>query len=52
MYGFTANYVKVETDYDPLLINEITPVLLKNITQDGYALSEINYSNSTINHVS
>ena len=52
MYGFTANYVKVETDYDPLLINEITPVLLKNINQDGYALSEINYSNSTINHVS
>jgi threonylcarbamoyladenosine tRNA methylthiotransferase MtaB len=52
MYGFTANYVKVETDYDPLLINEITPVSLKKINQEGYALSEINYSKSTLNHVS
>jgi threonylcarbamoyladenosine tRNA methylthiotransferase MtaB len=24
MYGFTDNYIKVEADYDPLLINEIT----------------------------
>ncbi|MGI4805748.1 MAG: tRNA (N(6)-L-threonylcarbamoyladenosine(37)-C(2))-methylthiotransferase MtaB, partial [Janthinobacterium lividum] len=28
MHGFTRNYVKIETVYDPLMVNEIRPVLL------------------------
>lgn len=31
MYGFTSNYVKVKTHYDPALVNEITPVELRGI---------------------
>lgn len=50
MYGFTDNYIKVEADYDPLLINEITEVLLCDINPEGFALSEINYT--TNHHVS
>ena len=50
MYGFTDNYIKVEADYDPLLINEITEVLLCDINAEGFALSEINYT--TNHHVS
>jgi len=26
MYGFTSNYIKVKTKYDPILVNEITEV--------------------------
>jgi threonylcarbamoyladenosine tRNA methylthiotransferase MtaB len=44
MYGFTDNYIKVEADYDPLLINEITEVMLNDINSEGFALSEINYT--------
>jgi threonylcarbamoyladenosine tRNA methylthiotransferase MtaB len=35
MYGFTENYVKVVFPYDPVLINEIQPVKLKKINEDG-----------------
>ncbi len=35
MHGFTNNYVKVKTPFDPLLINEILSVKLKNIADDG-----------------
>ena len=35
MHGFTRNYVKVKTAYDPLLINEIRNVNLENIAADG-----------------
>ncbi|GAB1449705.1 tRNA (N(6)-L-threonylcarbamoyladenosine(37)-C(2))-methylthiotransferase MtaB [Bacteroidota bacterium] len=35
MYGFTENYIKVKTDYDPMLVNEITPVKLKTIDEEG-----------------
>jgi threonylcarbamoyladenosine tRNA methylthiotransferase MtaB len=31
MFGFTPNYIKVETDYDPLLVNEIIEVQLETI---------------------
>lgn len=31
MFGFTPNYIKVETDYDPLLVNEIIEVQLESI---------------------
>ncbi len=35
MHGFTDNYIKVETDYDPLLANEIQKVVLAQITPDN-----------------
>jgi threonylcarbamoyladenosine tRNA methylthiotransferase MtaB len=44
MYGFTDNYIKVEADYDPLLINEITEVIIRDVNAEGFALSEINYT--------
>lgn len=35
MHGFSKNYVKVRTPYDPLLVNEIVPVKFVAITEDG-----------------
>jgi len=35
MHGFTRNYVKVRTPYDPLLINELKAVHLTKISPDG-----------------
>lgn len=35
MFGFTENYIRVKAKYDPLLINELKPVLLKNVGSDG-----------------
>lgn len=35
MHGFTRNYVKVRAAYDPLLVNEIVPVKLLDMTDSG-----------------
>lgn len=35
MHGFTENYIRVTAKYDPLLINEIKTVTLKNINEKG-----------------
>lgn len=35
MMGFTENYIRVAAKYDPLLINELKPVLLTEINQEG-----------------
>ncbi|MDX5320344.1 MAG: MiaB/RimO family radical SAM methylthiotransferase, partial [Bacteroidota bacterium] len=35
MFGFTENYVKVSTDYDPLLVNELVQVKLEGIGEEG-----------------
>ena len=35
MFGFTENYIKVSTDYDPLLVNEIVHVHLDHIDSKG-----------------
>jgi len=35
MHGFTRNYVKVRTKYDPVLVNELRTVLLTEISPDG-----------------
>lgn len=35
MHGFTRNYVKVKTPYDPLLVNELRTVELLQIAADG-----------------
>ena len=34
MYGFTDNYVKVKTEFNPILINEVTKVKLLEYNQD------------------
>jgi len=33
MFGFTENYIKVETDYDPLLVNELVKINLLEINE-------------------
>ncbi|MDB5030843.1 tRNA (N(6)-L-threonylcarbamoyladenosine(37)-C(2))-methylthiotransferase MtaB [Mucilaginibacter sp.] len=35
MHGFTRNYVKVKTKYDPVLVNELKTVYLTQISPDG-----------------
>ncbi|MGB7529288.1 tRNA (N(6)-L-threonylcarbamoyladenosine(37)-C(2))-methylthiotransferase MtaB [Sphingobacterium cellulitidis] len=35
MHGFSKNYVKVRTPYDPLLVNEVVPVKLLTISENG-----------------
>jgi threonylcarbamoyladenosine tRNA methylthiotransferase MtaB len=35
MHGFTRNYVKAKTKYDPVLVNELKTVCLTNISYDG-----------------
>jgi threonylcarbamoyladenosine tRNA methylthiotransferase MtaB len=35
MHGFTRNYLKVKTKYDPVLVNELKTVYLTNISPDG-----------------
>jgi threonylcarbamoyladenosine tRNA methylthiotransferase MtaB len=35
MHGFTRNYVKVRTKYDPVLVNELKAVYLTKISPDG-----------------
>lgn len=40
MEGFTDNYVKVQIPYDPLLVNEIIPMKLLQVDNEGHMLSE------------
>jgi len=35
MHGFSKNYVKVRSLYDPLLVNEVVPVKFVNLTDEG-----------------
>jgi threonylcarbamoyladenosine tRNA methylthiotransferase MtaB len=41
MYGFTDNYIKVKTTYDPILVNEITEVVIGEIDADGIATCKL-----------
>ncbi len=41
MSGFTDNYIKVSTDYDPLLVNEPVAFRLGEIHEDGDVRGEI-----------
>ncbi|MDZ4758347.1 MAG: tRNA (N(6)-L-threonylcarbamoyladenosine(37)-C(2))-methylthiotransferase MtaB [Bacteroidota bacterium] len=34
MHGFTDNYIKVSTPYDPLLVNELVDCKLENVNED------------------
>src|SRR5690606_33303313 len=40
MHGFSKNYVKVQTEYDPLLVNETFSVKLLAIGAEGHVLIE------------
>ncbi len=35
MYGFTPNYIKVKTEYDPILVDQLTDVELTEIDENG-----------------
>lgn len=43
MFGFTENYIKVRIPYDPLFVNEIREVKLKNQTPDGIMDAVLTY---------
>lgn len=40
MHGFTKNYIRVAAKYDPVLINEIKPLALKEIDHNGHVTAE------------
>ncbi|MEM6359338.1 MAG: tRNA (N(6)-L-threonylcarbamoyladenosine(37)-C(2))-methylthiotransferase MtaB [Bacteroidota bacterium] len=46
MLGFTRNYIKVAAKYDPIRINEVEKVCLKQINENGKV--EVEQSDSTI----
>ena len=48
MYGFTDNYIKVKTHYDPLLVNEIVMVKLLGINAEGVMDAEEIVQTTTI----
>ena len=35
IHGFTENYVRVRAKYDPILINELKEVVLKEVSEAG-----------------
>lgn len=35
MFGFTDNYIRVKTHYDPMLVNEVCPAQLLRVDADG-----------------
>ena len=41
MHGFTDNYIKVKTPYDASLINQLKPVMLKELDADGSVLVDV-----------
>lgn len=44
MFGFTDNYIRVKTHYDPLLVNEVVPVFLEQIDAEGHMLGGVQTS--------
>jgi len=44
MYGFTSNYIKVKTAYDPMLVNEIMNVEITGIDADMVATCKVEYT--------
>jgi threonylcarbamoyladenosine tRNA methylthiotransferase MtaB len=40
MHGFTKNYIRVAAKYDPVLINEIKQLALKEIDHNGHVTAE------------
>jgi threonylcarbamoyladenosine tRNA methylthiotransferase MtaB len=52
MFGFTDNYIKVGTPYDPLLVNTLVSVELSEITPDGWVSGTLDYAGVTRSTVS
>lgn len=48
MHGFTENYIRVTANYDPLLVNELRTVVLKEINDKG--LVEIEEAEEILHH--
>jgi threonylcarbamoyladenosine tRNA methylthiotransferase MtaB len=44
MFGFTDNYIKVATDYDPLLVNTVVDVQLSSLHPEGWVQGEFDYA--------
>ena len=42
MFGFTSNYIKVKTSYNPLIINQTAMVKMTELNNDG--TMKINYA--------
>lgn len=43
MYGFTSNYIKVKTTYDPMLVNEIMNVTITGIDAEMVATCKVEF---------
>jgi threonylcarbamoyladenosine tRNA methylthiotransferase MtaB len=41
MHGFTDNYIKIKTPYNPLLINQLKECTLKELDADGSVLVDV-----------
>jgi threonylcarbamoyladenosine tRNA methylthiotransferase MtaB len=42
LHGFTDNYIKVKTSYDPLLVNKLTQITISEISTDGiFSIKEV-----------
>jgi threonylcarbamoyladenosine tRNA methylthiotransferase MtaB len=48
MEGFSENYVRFQSDYDPLLINTIQSVRYKSIAENGEVMGDILFSNAFV----
>ena len=44
MHGFTDNYIKITTEYDPLLANEIETIYLSHIENNGMMAVEFQHA--------
>lgn len=44
MFGFTDNYIKVATDYDPLLVNTVAEVSLSSLDSEGWVNAAFDYA--------
>ena len=40
MHGFSENYIKVKTKYNPAFVNQVIQMKLENLTEDGYLVNE------------
>ena len=43
MFGFTPNYIKVKTRWDPALVNKKVMMKMKQIDQDGVMIGEVDH---------
>ena len=50
MHGFTENYVKVRAKYDPILVNELTQVVLTEIIDGDPLLVEVKEVEEVLKH--